>query len=80
MKLHYHNFIFSKKSNILVLRVTSICQKGADLQVWYGFWTAKFILLVKEQLSTKELKTLTTYLLVLHRRFFKKIMNHLNSL
>ena len=31
VNLHYHNFIFLKKSKTLVLRVTSICQKGADI-------------------------------------------------
>ena len=32
VNLHYHDLIISKESNILVLRVTSLCQKGAD--VW----------------------------------------------
>ena len=32
VKLHYDNLIFSKKSKILILRVTSICQKSAAQQ------------------------------------------------
>ena len=32
VKLHNHNCIFSKKSNILILRVTYIRQKRAELK------------------------------------------------
>ena len=31
VKLHYHNFIFSKKSKKLIWRVAFICQKGAEI-------------------------------------------------
>ena len=79
-KSHYHNFIFSKNSKILVLTVTCICQKWTDIWDLSEFWNVTFIVFEKKQISTKELKSLTTYLLVLHRRFFKKNMYDLNSL
>ena len=76
-KSHYHNFIFSKNSKILVLTVTCICQKWTDIWDLSEFWNVTFIVFEKKQISTKELKSLTTYLLVLHRRFFKKNMYNL---
>ena len=83
LKMWVSSFLkkLSEKWNHLELNQCTICQKVADMKGFLirGFKTAKFILLTKEQINIKELKTLTAYLLILHWRFFKKIIYHWNS-